>query len=252
MESELTSAIKRKDVYWRTKSIVQWLQEGDKNTRFFHAQTMKRRRRNCIRGLEEDDGTWCNDRLRIHGIAIQYFQSLFSSDRQVCFGDILPCVPCKVGVVNNNFLIAPVNDVEIENAIYQIHLTKSPGLDGFNAGFFQHHWETIGEVVMGMVKNYFQSRRMLKELNHTNIVLIPKVDNPTKMSQFRPISLCNVVYKVISKVLTNRLKRVLPNVISQNQSAFVAGRQIFDNILVVHELLYSMKQRNDEGINFMA
>lgn len=93
---------------------------------------------------------------------------------------------------------------------------------------------------------------MLKEVNHTNIVLISKVDNPRKMSQFRLISLCNVVYKIILKVLTNRLKRVLPKVISPNQSAFVAGRQIFDNSLVVHELLHSMRQRNDEGTNFMA
>lgn len=94
---------------------------------------------------------------------------------------------------------------------------------------------------MGMVKSFFHSRRMLNELNHTNIVLIPKVDNPMKMSQFRPISLCNVVYKIISKVVTNRLKKVLPKVISLNQSTFVAGRQISDNILVVHELLHSMR-----------
>lgn len=84
---------------------------------------------------------------------------------------------------------------------------------------------------------------MLNELNHTNIVLIPKVDNPRKMSQFRSI---------ISKVLTNQLKRVLPKVISPNQSVFVAGSQIYDNILVVHELLHSMRQGTDEGINFMA
>lgn len=93
---------------------------------------------------------------------------------------------------------------------------------------------------------------MLLELNHTNIVLISKVDNPRKITQFQPISLCNVVYKIISKVLTNRLKKVVSKVISQNQSAFVTGCQISDNILVVHESLLSMKQGNDEGINFMA
>ncbi|KAM1060770.1 hypothetical protein ACFX2B_025119 [Malus domestica] len=130
--------------------------------------------------------------------------------------------------------------------------TKSPGPDGFNAGFFQHHWETVGCVVIGMVKTFFQSDCLLKELNHTNIVLIPKVDNPRKMTQFQPISLCNVVYKIISKVLTNRLKKVISKVISLNQSAFVAGRQISDNILLVHELLHSIKQGNEDGINHMA
>lgn len=154
--------------------------------------------------------------------------------------------------MDNNLLIAPMTDMEIETALYQMYPTKSPGLDGFNAGFFQHHWETVGGMVIGMVKAFFGSGCMLKELNHTNIVLIPKVDNPTKMSQFRPISLCNVVYKLISKVLTNRLKKVLHKVISPNQSEFIKGRQISDNILVVHELLHSMQHGNEEGDDFMA
>jgi len=89
---------------------------------------------------------------------------------------------------------------------------------------------------------------MSKEVNHTNIVLIPKVDSPCKMAQFRSISLCNTVYKITSKVLTNRLKEIAPKVISQNQSVFIAGRQISDNILVVHELLHSMKQGNEEAM----
>ncbi|KAM1476850.1 hypothetical protein ACFX13_039065 [Malus domestica] len=74
-----------------------------------------------------------------------------------------------------------------------MHPTKSLGPDGFTVRFVQHHWETVGGVVMGTVKIFFQSKRMLKELNHTNIVLIPKVDTPTKMSQYRPIIMqCSV------------------------------------------------------------
>lgn len=93
---------------------------------------------------------------------------------------------------------------------------------------------------------------MLKELNRTTIVLIPKVDCPRMMSQFRPISICNVAYKIISKVITNKLKRVLPKVISKNQSAFVTGRQVSNNILVVHELLHTMKHGDEEGTRNMA
>lgn len=192
------------------------------------------------------------DMNRIHGIAIEYFTSLFTTDRPTNFLEILQCVLTRVGEMDNNLLITPVTDVEIEMAIYQMHPTKSPGLDEFNAGFYHHHSETVEGVVIGMVKSFFSSGRMLKDLNHTNIVLICKVVHPTKMSHFRAISLCNVMYKIISKVLTNRLKRVFPKVISPNQSAFVARRQISNNILVVYELLHFMQHENEEGFDFMA
>ena len=91
------------------------------------------------------------------------------------------------------------------------------------------------------MKGFFRSSYMLKELNKTEIVLIPKVKNPESMSQFKPISLCNFVYKVISKVMVNRLKPYLGELISENQSAFVVGRQIHDNILITQETFHYMR-----------
>ena len=84
---------------------------------------------------------------------------------------------------------------------------------------------------------------MLPALNHTHIVLIPKVKNPVKMSDFRPISLCNVIYKIITKMLTNRLKQILPQIIGLTQSAFVPRRLITDNVLVSYEALHTMHGR---------
>jgi hypothetical protein len=93
------------------------------------------------------------------------------------------------------------------------------------------------------IKNFFSTGYLDAYVNSTFIALIPKNKNPSKVSDFRPISLCNVVYKIISKVLANRLKVILPHIISQNQSAFIPGRLISDNILAAYETLHTMNSR---------
>ena len=101
----------------------------------------------------------------------------------------------------------------------------------------------MGESVINAVLDYFNSGVMDPAINHTHIVLIPKIKSPEKMSDFRPISLCNVIYKIISKVLANKLKQILPNIITPTQSAFVPGRLITDNVLVAYETLHTMLSR---------
>ena len=110
----------------------------------------------------------------------------------------------------------------------------------------------MGEVVVTVVLDFLNDGIILLALNHTNIVLIPKVKNLEKMSNFRPISLCNVIYKIISKVLANRLKQVLPDIIPPTQSALVTGRLITDNILVAYETLHTMHSRKKGKTSFLA
>ena len=92
----------------------------------------------------------------------------------------------------------------------------------------------------------------MAELNKTNIALIPKTNNPKRMSEFRPISLCNVVFKIISKTLANRLKTLLPHIITENQSAFTSDRLIIDNVLVAFELMHFLNHKNAGNDSFMA
>ena len=98
--------------------------------------------------------------------------------------------------------------------------------------FYQKYWDTIGEDVIKNVLNILNFNALITELNKTNIALIPKINNLTKISEFRLISLCNVSYKIMSKVLANRLKPLLSTIIFESQSAFVLGRLITDNVLV--------------------
>jgi len=117
---------------------------------------------------------------------------------------------------------------------------KAPGPDGYPAHFFQRNWDMCGEDITRAVLRVLSGDERPEEINSTFIVLIPKVPNPTLMGQFRPISLCNVIYKIISKALANRLKSVLSEIISKEQSAFVPGRIISDNIISAYECLHFM------------
>lgn len=105
--------------------------------------------------------------------------------------------------------------------------------------FFKASWSIIGNEVTNAILEFFRTRQLLKEINHKIIALLPKVSTPSKVTDFRPISCCNVLYKCISKIIINRMKEVLVDIVSDNQSAFVPGPClcIFDNILLTQELM---------------
>ena len=118
-----------------------------------------------------------------------------------------------------------------------------PGPDGLHAIFFKRFWNLLEDDLVDEVLDAIHNKAIPDGWNNTIIVMIPKVENPDKVTQFWPISLCNVVYKVISKMLSNRLKTILPDIISDHQSAFVLGRLITDNILLAYECIHTMKKK---------
>ncbi|GKB82721.1 methylenetetrahydrofolate reductase 1, partial [Tanacetum coccineum] len=114
-----------------------------------------------------------------------------------------------------------------------------PGPDGFTVAFFKESWDIVADDLVAAVCEFFTNGKILKELNHTIIALIPKVNSPNRVTDYRPISCCNVIFKCISKIIANHIKDSLKVLVSPNQSAFVPGRSIADNILLTQELMHN-------------
>lgn len=129
--------------------------------------------------------------------------------------------------------MAAISSEEVKEAVFQLGSLKALGPDGLNGQFYQHFWEDIKMDAMLLVQKFFETDHLDPLLNKTHISPILKVKNQESICQFQPISLCNFSYKIISKVMTNRLKPWLPQIIEQEQSAVVQGRQIQDNILMI-------------------
>ena len=129
---------------------------------------------------------------------------------------------------------------------------KAPGPDGMPPPFYQHYWHLIGDDVAKAVIFCLLNGHLPPELNQTYLTLIPKVKNLEKVYEFRPIAFCNVLYKLVSKVFANRLKKILPHIISETQSVFQSDKAISDNILVAFETLHHMKTNKSGKNGFMA
>ena len=147
-------------------------------------------------------------------------------------------IPQTISAEMNRKLTKEVSEQEIYQAVFSMQPNKSPEPDGMSPCFFQKFWQIVKSDIVPTVQSFFHSGFLLKSINKTLISLIPKLDSPTLVTEYRSISLCNVSYEIIAKVLTNRFKNVLKHCISASQSAFVPGRQILDNVLIAHESVH--------------
>jgi hypothetical protein len=172
---------------------------------------------------------------------VDYFERLFASSQPAWINETLMAVDNTISQDANRKLLLPFSADEVRVALFQMHPSKAPGPDGMTSFFFQKFWHVIGPSVSTAILSVLNSARILRKINLTHISVILKKKNPEHMSDYRPISLFNVIYKIISKVLANRLKIVLPLIISDSKSAFVPGRLITDNVSVAFEIIHKLK-----------
>ncbi|XP_062005779.1 uncharacterized protein LOC133722953 [Rosa rugosa] len=212
--------------------------QGDRNTKFFHRKASNRWAKNRLIGLFDHEGVWQDSVEGMEGVVLHYFSKMFSAgivDYNHMHASVDLIQP-RVTASMNADLCAPYSAVEIRAALFQMYPTKAPGPDGMPPLFFQKYWDVVGSDVVSAVQSFLTSGQLLGEINFTHICLIPKVKNPESVADLRPIALCNVIYKICSKVIANRLKKILDVIISPFQSAFIRGRLITDNTLIANEV----------------
>jgi hypothetical protein len=191
---------------------MHWLKEGDLNTKNFHMSATARTKIKKIEKLSNEADELITGQQNLCEIARRYFKELFTP-KGGFLEPVLSIISPRVSAEDNARLEAPITKEEVRVALFQMHPDKSPGPDGFNPAFYQNFWDLCGDDVFKSVKEWLARGYFPSTLNETNICLIPKCENPSSLKEFRPISLCNVLYKVVSKLLANRLKCVLPRYI---------------------------------------
>lgn len=198
--------------------------------------------------LKLDGITWTSKETKLKERASKFFLNLFTKEAyplpRYLFKGLFPPISNR----ERDLLSRAVTTEEVKEAVFEMSPSKVAGNNGLNAFFFQSQWDTVRPQVTKFVQQAFTSGKFLESLNSTLLVRIPKFDNPESLSQFRPISLCNVLFKILAKVLANQMKLVLPKIISQGQTSFIPGRHITDNIIVAQEMAHSMRKQNGKDI----
>ena len=206
-------------------------------------KTLTRRRQNQIIAIQNETCQWIYDVEIIKQLAGRFFSKLYTPEQGVNSPyTVRGCFP----MISDDIclsLMSTVTNKEVRRTIFRMSPFNAPEVDGFHAGFYLAQWSTIGISLCSFIKNIFNSNHITAEINRTLLVLIPKVDHPTSLKMFRPISLCTISYKMVMKIIANKLQALLPYLIGPQQTSFVSGRHITENIVIAQEVIHTMKKK---------
>ncbi|MCI19611.1 cysteine-rich receptor-like protein kinase, partial [Trifolium medium] len=204
-----------------------------------------RRRRNAISAIQVD-GVTLDGVIPIRHAVVSHFASHFQAT------SVDNLVFKRLNPPESSSLTKPFSAAEVKAAVWDCDSLKCPGPDGISFGFIKDFWDELQGDVLRFMSETHRNGKLTKGLNSTFIALIPKIDNPQRLNDFRPISLVGCLYKILAKVLANRLRLVIGSVISESQTAFVKDRQILDGILIANEVVDEARKSMKELMLFMV
>lgn len=219
---EYSLILLQEEEFWALKSRLNVANFGDRNTSFFHMSTVVRCHRNKIRCIKDSVGNLIMNNNEIKEHIRNGFKDLYTTE--LCSAPMSSAVSefayCHLSNEKSCRISKNVTDEEIRSCLWDLKAFKAPGQNGLHAGFFQHFWEDVKHSVCLEINEVFAKGFVPKNLNETLVTLIPKCQNLESLSNFRPISLCNSVYKVISKILVARIRPLIDKLISPTQTTF--------------------------------
>ncbi|WMV41297.1 hypothetical protein MTR67_034682 [Solanum verrucosum] len=244
VEAELKKYLTLEEDFWRQKAGMKWFSDGDRNTKFFHSYVRGRRKKLCIAEIETEQGVILQSNNQIGQAAVEFFADQFRADSGETEFTMLEHIPRIISQEENEEMISLPDKEEVKTVVFKLNGSSACGPDGFTGHFFQSCWDIVGDDITKMVRAFFCGQELTKYITHTNLVLLPKKEVIRNFSDLRPISLSSFMNKIFSRVVDERLTRVLPKIISPTQSGFVKGRSITENILLAQEIIKDINVRN--------
>ncbi|KAK2656069.1 hypothetical protein Ddye_009121 [Dipteronia dyeriana] len=193
--------------FYRNRSRVKWLHDGDRNSSFFHASVRRRQYQNVLSSLLIN-GVLTDDRLIIKDHIIEFYSNLFSSDPswvEIDFSMVEDLIPSLLTDVENAFMVTIPSTDNIHDTVFAMDVASASGADGFSGGFYQHCLEVVGSNVVLAVHNFFHTGVIFPGLNSSFIDLLPKQKDSISIGQFRLIVLSNFLFKISSKILADQV-----------------------------------------------
>ncbi|KAE8719033.1 putative FKBP-type peptidyl-prolyl cis-trans isomerase 1 [Hibiscus syriacus] len=241
LQEELYTLENAETAFLKQKTKVQWIKDGDKNSKFFYSTIAFKNKREIIRVLVDDQGNRLETFKAMSKEVISFYSNLIgTTDNMV--KDIDPnllkeLLNYSMPYDASSSLVKEITREEIQKAVFCQGNDKALGPDGYTPFFFKNSWNIVGEDVVAAVKFFFLNTTIHPAFNSTIIALVPKIPNPSAVKDYRPISCCSVIYKIITKIIVRRLTDFLPEIITLNQTAFIRGMSIIDNTLLAQEMV---------------